>query len=150
MGMDEIDQILQEYAKKLKKALGHLRYSYTKVRRLPADSSKLDEEQLETWESFSARFARVVDLFLTKYLRSSILRNDPGFEGTLRDFVNQGEKLKLIQSAERWMAIRELRNITAHEYTDEELTEYFKKSRSLTEEVLRIEKILAKRPKGCG
>lgn len=147
MGMDEIDHILREYAKKLEKALGHLRYSYKKVLRLPADSSKLDEEQLETWESFSARFARVVDLFLMKYLRSFVLRNDPGFEGSLRDFVNQGEKLRLIPSAERWMAIRELRNITAHEYTEEELTEYLKNLRALAEEVLRIGKILAKRRK---
>lgn len=146
--MGGIDHILLEHAKRLKKALAHLRYSHKKVRGLPADSSKLDEEQLETWESFSARFSRVVDLFLTKYMRSLVLKDDPGFEGTLRDFVNQGEKIGLIQSAERWMAIRELRNITAHEYTDEDLTEYFKKLRKSADEVLKIERILAKTPKG--
>ena len=145
--MGEIDHILLGHAQKLKKALDHLRYSHKKVRRLPADSGKLDEEQLETWESFSARFARVVDLFLTKYLRSRIFKDDPGFEGTLRDFVNQAEKLGLVDSAERWMAIRELRNITAHEYTDADLTGYFKKSRKLADEVLRIEKLLAKTAK---
>jgi|CXWL01.1.fsa_nt_gi hypothetical protein len=145
--VSEIDHILLGHAQKLKKALEHLRYSHKKVRRLPADSAKLDEEQLETWESFSARFARVVDLFLTKYLRSRILKDDPGFEGTLRDFVNQAEKHGLIASADRWMAIRELRNITAHEYTDADLTDYFKKSRKLADEVLRIEKILTKTPK---
>ena len=99
--MAEIDRVSQEYAKKLKKALEHLRYSHNKVRRLPTDSSKLDEEQLETWESFSARFARVVDLFLTKYLRAVVLQDDPGFEGSLRDFVNQAEKIGLIGSAQR-------------------------------------------------
>lgn len=143
-----IDRVLQEHAKKLKKSLAHLRYSRKKVLRLPADSLRLDEEQLETWESFTARFSRVVDLFLTKYLRSRVLKDDPGFEGTLRDFVNQGEKMGLLQSAERWMAIRELRNITAHEYTDEDLTEFFKKSRELADEVLNIERILVKTPKG--
>ncbi len=142
--MGDIDLIQREYARKLKRALDHLRYSYKKVKGLPSDPSKLDDEQLETWEGFSARFARVVDLFLTKYLRSAVLKDDPGFDGTLRDFVNQGEKLGLIASADRWMAIRELRNITAHEYTDEELSDFFKKSRKQAEEVLRIENILAK------
>ncbi len=99
--MAAMNLVIQEYAKKLKKALEHLRYSHNKVRRLPADSSKLDEEQLETWESFAARFARVVDLFLTKYLRAVVLQDDPGFEGSLRDFVNQAEKIGLIGSAQR-------------------------------------------------
>ncbi len=140
--MTEIDRMSQEYAKKLKKALGHLRYSHKKILRLPTAPSKLDEEQLETWESFSARFARVVDLFLTKYLRAVVLQDDPGFDGSLRDFVNQAEKIGLISSARRWMAIRELRNITAHEYADEDLSGYFEQTRKLTGELLRVEKIL--------
>ena len=142
--MAEIDSISQDYAKKLKKALGHLRYSHKKILRLPTAPSKLDEEQLETWESFSARFARVVDLFLTKYLRAVVLQDDPGFDGSLRDFVNQAEKIGLISSARRWMAIRELRNITAHEYAEEDLSGYFKQTRSLAGDLLRIEKILDK------
>ena len=91
--MSGIEEILKGYGEKLRKALKHLRYSYNKVRCIPADPSKLDEEQLAAWESFSARFARVVDLFLTKYLRALVLKNDPGFEGSLRDFANQVEKL---------------------------------------------------------
>lgn len=142
--MSEFDRLSQEYAKKLKKALEHLRYSRDKVRRLPTDASKLDEEQLETWESFSARFSRVVDLFLTKYLRAVVLQDDPGFEGSLRDFVNQAEKIGLIASAQRWMAIRELRNITAHEYAEEELSGYFEQARKLADELLRVDAILDK------
>lgn len=34
-----------------------------------------------------------------------------GFSGSLRDFVNQAEKLGYIENAETWMGIRELRNI---------------------------------------
>ena len=142
--MTDIDQLSRQYVLKLKKALGHLRYSSKKVRALPVNSRKLDEEQLETWESFSARFARVSDLFLTKYLRCAVLKEDPGFEGTLRDFVDQGEKMGLLENADRWMAIRELRNITAHEYTDEDLSDYFRKSRKFAADVLRIEKLLGK------
>jgi len=84
-----------------------------------------DEETLETWESFSARFSRVVDLFLSRYLRTLVLKSDPGFNGTLRDLVNEGEKLKIVDDARAWMALRELRNISANDYTEEALAQFF-------------------------
>lgn len=110
---------------KLLKALRHLDYSYQKIKTLPVDATQLDEESLETWESFSARFSRVADIFLTRYLRAYVLNNDPGFEGTLRDFVNQGEKLGIIDDTRVWMGIRELRNITSHDYSESDLTQFF-------------------------
>ena len=58
---------------------------------------------------------------------ATFVPQDPGFSGTLRDFVNQGEKLKLFDSADQWMAIRELRNISAHEYSDKDLVGFFKR-----------------------
>ncbi|MFH1727494.1 MAG: hypothetical protein ABIA04_03655 [Pseudomonadota bacterium] len=112
-----IKLLLKDYARMLSKALQHLEYSYNKVVKLPADVKNLDEESLETWESFSSRFTRVVDLFLTKYLKARVLVEDPGFDGTLRDYVNMGEKLELVEDADLWMELRELRNISAHEYT---------------------------------
>jgi len=87
---------------------------------------KLDDEALETWESFLARFNRVSDIFLARYLRTMILLNDPGFSGSLRDFVNQGEKFSLIDDANAWMAIRELRNIATHDYLESDLSALFK------------------------
>ncbi len=42
------------------------------------------------------------------------------------------------------MAIRELRNITAHECAEEELSGYFKRARKLAGELLRVENILKK------
>lgn len=112
---------------KLLKALSHLEYSYKKILKLPESPSQLDEESLETWESFAARFGRVADIFLMKYLRAYVLQQDPGFSGSLRDFVNQAEKLNLLEDADHWMAIRELRNIAAHEYNDKELEQFFKR-----------------------
>ena len=99
----------------------------------------MDDEILETWESFTARFSRVVNLFLTKLLRCLVLRNDPGFEGTLRDFVNQGEKLGLVESANQWMTFRGFRNIIAHEYEEDELKQNFEDLRRLTPVVIAIE-----------
>lgn len=121
--------LLNEYQRKLEKALEHLKYSYNKVQHLFTDTTKMDDETLETWESFAVRFARVADLFLTKYIRTKILIEDPGFSGTFRDFVNQAEKLGLLNDVTSWMAIRELRNTTAHEYSEEDLSALFERLR---------------------
>lgn len=125
--MSSRQEYFAEQKSKLLKALQHLEYSYKKILKLPEHPDQLDEESLETWESFAARFARVADIFLMKYLRAFVLQQDPGFTGSLRDFVNQAEKLNLIDDAEKWMRIRELRNISAHEYTDKDLVEFFKR-----------------------
>jgi hypothetical protein len=123
---------------KLLKALHHLEYSYKKIQKLPVEVTELDEESLETWESFSARFSRVADIFLTRFLRAYVLNNDPGFEGTLRDFVNQGEKLGVIDDARAWMSIRELRNIASNDYSESDLTHFFSRLKIETPRLLKI------------
>ncbi len=123
------EHFLQEQKNKLIKAIGHLDYSYSKVLQLHTELDKLDEETLETWESFAARFSRVADVFLMKYLRACVLLEDPGFNGTFRDMLHQGEKLSIVDNTDLWMAIRELRNISAHEYTDKDLSAFFKRLR---------------------
>jgi len=128
--------------RKLLKALSHLEYSYQKILKLPEDVEKLDEESLETWESFSARFGRVADIFLSKYLRLTILLDDPGFTGTLRDFVNQAEKLKMIEDANIWMAIRELRNISSHDYSESDLSAFFRQLKKECPKLLTITALL--------
>ena len=73
-----------------------------------------------------------------KYLRTLALEQDPAFNGTVRDVLNFAEKFGTIDSAELWMEIRELRNISAHEYLDEKLSAHFKRVRDLTPHVLAI------------
>lgn len=136
--MKTYPQLLAISQEKLSKALQHLDYSYQKIQKLPADVAQLDEENLETWESFAARFSRVADLFLMRWLRTYVLSQDPGFEGSLRDFVNQGEKLNIIDNANAWMAIRELCNITAHEYSDEDLAQFFARLKSEAPRLLQL------------
>lgn len=128
---------------KLLKALDHLDYSYQKILGLSAKIADLDEETLEVWESFSARFSRVADIFLTRYLRTAILADDPGFNGTLRDFLNQAEKLNLIDNVDNWMSIRELRNITAHDYSEQDLEQFFNTLRRECPRLLTIRKLLS-------
>lgn len=59
---------LSDQKRKLLKALAHLEYSYKKIIELPEEINQLDEEGLETWESFAARFCRVSEIFLTRYI----------------------------------------------------------------------------------
>ncbi|HLB57637.1 MAG: hypothetical protein A3C55_05125 [Gammaproteobacteria bacterium RIFCSPHIGHO2_02_FULL_42_13] len=132
------NDLIAENKRKLEKAIKHLAYSYDKIQKLPVSTAEMDDETLEIWESFAARFSRVTDIFLTKYVRVMVLANDPGFSGSLRDFVNQGEKLALIDDANAWMAIRELRNITAHDYTEEDLLGFFKRLKSECPRLLAI------------
>ena len=69
--MSAKNDFLKALREKLLKAIGHLEYSYKKIQHIPPDIDTLDEEGLETWESFSARFCRVSDIFLSKYIRMS-------------------------------------------------------------------------------
>lgn len=131
------------YGEKLQKSLKHLIYSYNKVQKLTAQVAVMDEETLETWESFTSRFSRTVDLFLTKYLRAIVLKEDPGFTGSVRDFADYGEKLGLIESADQWMEFRGFRNIIVHEYEDDDLQQNLEDLRRLTPVVLNIRSKLA-------
>lgn len=138
--MADFKDLLSLYKQSLIKAIQHLEYSFAKVQKLPTDPGELNEESLETWESFSVRFARVVDIFTSKYIQSYIKLDDPGFEGSLRDFVNQAEKLGLVDCADDWMIARGLRNITAHEYKNSSLHEFFIALLNFTPELIQLKK----------
>lgn len=135
-------EYLNRVKEQLLKALGHLDYSYKKIASLPIDPNKLNDETLEMWESFSARFSRVVDLFLMRYLKAIVKDNDPAFDGTLRDLLHQGEKLNLVDDTEKWIFIRGLRNIIAHEYTDQDLEIYLKQLRDECPYLLKLKSVI--------
>jgi len=140
--MKDYQQLLTQYSSQLAKAIKHLEYSLNKVNNLPADASILNDEQLETWEGFLARFARACDIFLAKYLRTRALIEDPGFNGTLRDLLNWGEKMGIITSAQVWLNIRELRNLQAHEYAEDKLSTIFKSVLKESVHVLKLKELL--------
>lgn len=122
----------------LKKSLSHLEYSYAKVAKMSADVASLDEEALETWESFSARFARTSDIFVSKFLRLKIKGKDPAFRGSVIDLLNEAEKFSWIESAATWRRIRELRNVAAHDYAASDLSALFKELVALCPEILKV------------
>lgn len=135
---EKILNLRTRYAEQLKKALKHLDYSYKKSLNLPMLEKEMDEETLEVWESFSSRFARVVDLYTTKYLKSCILLNDPAFDGSYRDLLDAAEKYKLIQSADFFMKMRELRNIHAHDYREDKLILFLTDLKTYSPDLLKI------------
>lgn len=140
--MGDETELIAEQKKKLKKALDHLRYSHHKVLRLSTDPAQLDEEAMETWEGYVARFGRVSDIFIAKYLRSLVLRDDPGFDGSLRDLLNRAEKMKYIHDARLWLEMRELRNRAAHEYSESALGPILERIRELVPHLLVVEEAL--------
>ena len=119
--------LLKIYKDEVISALGPLLHSWEKLKGqgLP-DLSKKSLDELEAWEAFASRFARLTDILLSKYLRFLILQKDPGFRGEIRDYLDMAEKNALVSDADTWMKIRELRNKIAHEYTKEDLQKTLK------------------------
>jgi hypothetical protein len=139
--MTDYASIVAKDPAQLAKALDRFEYSYRKTQTLKTDPELLDDEAMETWESFSSRFSRVVDLFLSKYARAKVLENDPGFRGTLRDHVNQAEKLGLLSNAADWMALHELRNIETQPY-EEGLERFLEQLRAASPQLLLLRGLL--------
>jgi len=127
-----------KYAEQIKKALRHLEYSYKKSLGLSMLEKEMDEETLAAWESFSSRFSRVVDIYTTKYLKICVLLGDPAFNGSYRDLLDQAEKIKLIESADFFMKMREIRNIHAHDYREDKLTLFLTDLKHYAPELLKI------------
>ena len=131
--------LLNDYKRHLLKAIDHLKYSHQKVSKLTHEVAHLDLDQLESWESYSSRFSRTADIFLTKYLRTLLLTRDPAYQGSMLDSMNEAEKLGLITDSKIWYRIRELRNKEAHEYNEVTLSIFFKEIHSLTPHLFNLE-----------
>ena len=121
-------ELILEFKKDVLEALNPLKHSWEKLRNqsVPQNldqENKLDE--LEPWEALSSRFARLTDIFLSKYIRLKILDLDPGFRGEMRDLLDKAEKSAFISNADEWMKVRELRNKISHEYTGDDLKKTF-------------------------
>ena len=112
--MDKKKEILRENLEALNKSSGWLSYSYSMCKKIGI-KSEFSAQELTEFESLTSRFARTVDLFINKGIRSLYI-----FEledvGTIIDLLNMTEKRGIIESAETWKIIRELRNSIAHDY----------------------------------
>nr|MDT0253706.1 hypothetical protein [Endozoicomonas sp.] len=96
-----------------------------------------EQEDLEKFESLTARFARFNDILLQKIFRL-IDTIDLDDTGTVRDRIHRAEKKGLIEDAQRFIEIRELRNSIAHEYQPEALSIIFPETLQATPVLLDI------------
>ncbi len=126
------------YYTKIVKSLKYLDYSYKRTLNMPLNPSQMSDSELEAWDGFASRFARTSDIFLSKYVKAYVLKDDPAFDGGFVDQLNRAEKLGLIHSVQTWMEIRELRNATVHEYSDQDLEKIFEKFRKFTPLLLSL------------
>lgn len=125
MTLKDIEKQIMITKVHVEKALIHLEYSLKKINQISIDFDIEDFELLETFESFTSRFARLSDIISKKLVRSLVLKDDPSFSGGLMDFLNQAEKLGFISNANHWWIIKSLLNKEAHEYTEEDLRKYY-------------------------
>lgn len=93
-------------------------------------------EELESFESFTGRFARLSDILIQKFFRL-VDELDLDTQGTVRDGINRAEKKELIaSSSDIFVEIRIVRNDIAHEYLPEAIRDIFGKVLSLTPHLL--------------
>ncbi|MCU7837466.1 MAG: hypothetical protein KZQ83_19770 [gamma proteobacterium symbiont of Taylorina sp.] len=110
-------QLLRKELALMTQAEDVLGYSYNKCIKI-GKVDNYDPDQLEIFESLTSRFARLSDIITQKIFRL-IDKIDLDDDGSVRDRINRAEKKGLIDNAETFIFIRELRNRIAHEYIPE-------------------------------
>jgi hypothetical protein len=81
-------------------------------------------DDYDAFEALASRFARVSDILLQKFFRAlDVVELSEG--GTLLDVLLRAEKRGLVESADHFLEIRELRNEISHEYATEDLAALF-------------------------
>ncbi len=115
----------------------YLMTSFQKVQKISLDK-KLSDDHLETLESFCSRFSRLSDIIIQKYFRVLAIEKDPAFRGSVIDLLNVAHKWGWINSPETWKRIRELRNLTAHEYSLDDIIVLYKELIHLTPVLLDV------------
>ena len=106
----------------LKLAAAHLGYSIERCHNL-IGQEEISPEQLERLESLTSRFARLADLLIQRIFR---LIDDVELEAsmTILDRIYRAEKRGWADASEL-IRIRELRNLIAHEYANDRMSEIY-------------------------
>ena len=133
MNQSDHIQLLKETLARLDDTERWLLRSYTICSKIGLKENYTDEEY-DAFETLTSRFARVGDLLLQKVFRT-IDQLELEDTGTLLDALNRAEKRGLVDSADSFRAIRELRNEIAHEYRLEDLQQLFAKALELSDKL---------------
>ncbi|GAB6057128.1 hypothetical protein [Desulfonatronum parangueonense] len=115
--------MLAEAREDLVHALAWLQRSHEQCTAL-RQKQELLAEDYDAFEALTSRFARVSDILLQKFFRAlDVVELSSG--GTLLDVLLRAEKRGLVESADDFLEIRELRNEISHEYAMDDLQELF-------------------------
>ncbi len=128
--MNKILNSLKHELGELEKSRDVLDYSYHKCLGYGVRVD-LSNDELESFEALTSRFARLSDILIQKIFRY-FDRLDLEDQGTVRDRIYRAEKKQLIESAESYIQIRLLRNEIAHEYKTETVYAMFETVLALT------------------
>ena len=131
---EQMQLLLLKELKVLDDARDVLVYSFNKCSAIGIKENYQPEE-LESFESFTGRFARLSDILIQKIFRL-VDELDLDSQGTIRDRINRAEKKELIVSSDLFVEIRIVRNDIAHEYLPEAIRDIFVKVLSLTPHLL--------------
>ena len=124
MKRDHARSLLQQGLADLANARRHLDYSFQQVAGLSDALAAATEQELESAEAFTGRFARSVDLLVNKVLRS-LDRVELKPEGTLLDVINRAQKRGLVVRGEELREMKDVRNMIAHDYAGAKAAEIF-------------------------
>ena len=130
----QMQLLLAKELKLLNDARDILIYSFNKCAAIGIKES-YEPEELESFESFTGRFARLSDILIQKIFRL-VDELDLDTQGTIRDRINRAEKKELIVSSDVFVEIRMVRNDIAHEYLPEAIHDIFGKVLLLTPHLL--------------
>jgi len=131
---NKLQQLMVQELKVLNDARDVLLYSFKKCTAIGIKET-FEPEELESFESFTGRFARLSDILIQKIFRL-VDELDLDSHGTIRDRINRAEKKELIDSSDVFVEIRMVRNDIAHEYLPEAIHDIFEKVLTLTPHLL--------------
>lgn len=122
---------------------------------LPLNSGSLKElsqEQVSHADQMIFRFSRLQDTMGNK-LFPLILQGLGEYTQNMPfiDTLNKLEKLSIIESAEKWLGLREIRNLVTHEYPENEqeiaeaLNELYRQTQFLSSALTKLTSYISKR-----
>jgi hypothetical protein len=135
MNTSNLENLLNLNWSLLQQALPSFERSLAKCRDIDF-SPPISFETEEALDALSSKFSRVSDIYTQKVIKTLLflLREDAP---TFLDRMNLCEKLGIISSAEELIAIRDLRNIIAHEYLSENLAEIYREIIQLSNNLIK-------------
>lgn len=133
--MNTVKEAFRQELITLEKARDIMQYSYDKCSQIGVKTG-LTYEEMESFEALTSRFARLSDIIIQKIFRFFDTLNLEA-PGTVRDRINRAEKMGVIESADKFIDIRILRNDIAHEYKSETIYDIFEQVMELTPPLLK-------------